>query len=91
MFCPFLRHFAAAFIASGKACTTPWSVMATALCPQDAARATKSAASETPSIADILVCMCSSTRFSEALSCLTNLATTAMDFGRRMLFFAYSS
>ena len=46
---------AAAPAASGNACTTPWSVMAIALCPHSYARLTKSLALTTASIADIFV------------------------------------
>ncbi len=57
-----------AFIASGNACTTPWSVMAIALCPQSIARWIYFFTGVTPSILLIWVCRCSSTRFSSAVS-----------------------
>ena len=57
-----------AFIASGNACATPWSVMAIALCPHECARLINVPASVIASIADILVWRCSSTRFFSALS-----------------------
>ncbi|EJW92921.1 secreted protein [gut metagenome] len=48
---------AAAFMASGKDCKTPWSVMAMALCPQAAACLTASAVTVNASILLITVCI----------------------------------
>ena len=58
----------AALEAAGNAWATPWSVMATALMPQAAARFTAAAGSVRASMEDIWVCRCSSTRFTGALS-----------------------
>ena len=65
---PPLVSLSAADTASGKAWTTPWSVMAMALWPQRAAVATASFTLVRPSMVLILVCRCSSTRFSGAVS-----------------------
>ena len=54
----------AAFMASGKDWATPWSVMAMALWPQAAACFTTAAVSVKASILLMVVCRCSSTRFS---------------------------
>ena len=53
---------------NGKACTTPWSVIASALCPQRIACLTSPSIGVSASILLILVWQCSSTRFSGALS-----------------------
>ena len=51
-----------ACIASGNACAQPWSVTAIAVCPHCFARCISCFIGVMPSIVDILVCMCSSTR-----------------------------
>ena len=66
----FIPKSSAACFASGKACTTPWSVIAIDFIPQDAALFIKSVAEETPSIWLICVCKCNSTLFLLALSIL---------------------
>ena len=63
-----ILFFLAAPNASGNACTTPWSVIATAGCPHCAARLMRSLAEDTPSISLMLVCMCSSMRLRSAVS-----------------------
>ena len=50
-----LASLAAALAASGKLCTTPWSVIATAGCPHLAAVLTMVSTSFSPSIALIFV------------------------------------
>ena len=61
--------------ASGKACTTPWSVMAMAGCPQAAACEISALAEAQASMVLICVCKCNSTRFLGALSSRTGLGT----------------
>ena len=74
--------------ASGKDWATPWSVMAMARWPQASARLTTflSGPSLGPtevraSIADMVVCRWSSTRFSGASSIFIGLGTAMMDMG----------
>ncbi len=68
-------------MASGKAWTTPWSVMAMALWPQAAARFTSSAAGVMPSMADMVVWQWSSTRFSGSSSVTVFLWTVLIATG----------
>ena len=70
-----------AFIASGNACTTPWSVIAIALWPHECARLIRVAISVTASIADMFVCKWSSTRFFSALSCFCFFLTETIENG----------
>ena len=72
---PFFSIASHAFMASGYACATPWSVIAMAGIPHEYARFIKSFALVTPSIADMFVCKCSSTRFFSALSTTFGMAT----------------
>ncbi len=72
---PFFSIASQAFMASGYACATPWSVIAMAGIPHEYARFIKSFAPVTASIADIFVCKCSSTRFFSALSTIFGMAT----------------
>ena len=57
--------------ASGKACTTPWSVIAIDFIPHFIALFIKSFADVIASIWLIFVCICNSTLFTSLLSCLT--------------------
>ena len=63
-------HSSKQWFASGNAWTTPWSVIAIALCPHSYACLIICFASETPSISLILVWQWSSTRFSGLVSIL---------------------
>ena len=65
-----------ASIASGKAWTTPWSVIAIALCPHCDACFTSFLVWHNASIDDICVCAWSSTRFLSALSTLGFLSSS---------------
>ena len=73
-----MSFFLAAPNASGKACSTPWSVMATAGCPHLAACLIRSLAEDRPSIVLIWVCMCSSTRLRSAVSLRVGLSSRMM-------------
>ena len=64
--------------ASGNACATPWSVIAIDFIPHFIALLIKSVADVTASIWLILVCMCNSTLFTSALSCLTSFFTPVL-------------
>ena len=61
--------------ASGNACTTPWSVIAIDFIPHFIALFIKSSADVTASIWLIFVCICNSTLFTSALSCLISFFT----------------
>ena len=74
--------------ASGKAWATPWSVMAMARWPQDSARLTTFLSGPAlgltwvrASMDDMVVCKCSSTRFSGASSVFTGLELSMMAKG----------
>ena len=72
--------------ASGKACATPWSVIAIARWPHCAARHSSAAVELMPSIALMLVCKCSSTRFiPSALSCRTGFFALTMPVGSKTI------
>ena len=68
--------FFAAPNASGNDCTTPWSVTAMALCPHAAACLMRSVALAQASIVLNVVCRCSSTRFSGAVSDRTGFSAS---------------
>ena len=70
--------FLAAPKAAGKACALPWSVMATAGWPHLAACAMSTPASAVASMVDMVVCMCSSMRFSAAVSMRSILGICCM-------------
>ena len=70
--------FFAAPKASGKDCTTPWSVTATALWPHAAACLMRSVAVAQASMVEKVVCRCSSTRFSAAVSRRTGFSASMM-------------
>ena len=61
--------------ASGNACTTPWSVIAIDFIPHFIALFIKSLADVMASIWLICVCICNSTLFTSALSCLISFFT----------------
>ena len=69
-----MPFFLAAPKASGKACTTPWSVMAMALWPHFAACLMRSPGDAQASMVEKEVCRCSSTRFSVAVSLRTGFS-----------------
>ena len=66
-------------MASGKACTTPWSVMAIAGCPHSTALFIKALTGVTPSIELIFVCIWSSTLFLLALSFSVSFSFNSRD------------
>ena len=80
-----------AYIASGKPCTTPWSVMAMARWPQRWASFARSAEPFMPSMVDMLECRCSSTRLTGASSVLSNFCTSITASGRMVTSCSYLS
>jgi len=71
----------AAFMASGNDCAQPWSVIAMARWPQAAACLTAAAVSVSASMEDMVVCRCSSTRLSGAVSFLVGVGRRRIAFG----------
>ena len=67
---------------SGNACTLPWSVIPMAVWPQRSAVSSNSSGRMIASIVLILVCKCSSTRFSGASSLRLTVLILAMARGR---------